>query len=175
MPNSMPFTRTTASADTCVLSDFIAVERVGLLSQLFPDGIRVDANVILELQDEFGASVRDQVTRDGCELLLDRAYGPEDYTEMAEIKRTRPAMRHPDIATVVLARKWGGVCLSSDAAVRKTCRERGILISGQLGCLQVCVQRRFLTKGDADHLLLTFVRNGLYLPQTAVDEFLRGS
>jgi hypothetical protein len=73
MPNSMPFTRTTASADTCVLSDFIAVERVGLLSQLFPDGIRVDANVILELQDELGASVHDQVTRDGCELLLDRA------------------------------------------------------------------------------------------------------
>jgi predicted nucleic acid-binding protein len=170
----MPFTRTTASADTCVLSDFIAVGRIGLLSRLFPDGIWIDGNVIVELQDEFGASVRDQVTSDGCELLVDRGYDPEHYAEMAEIKRTRPGMRHPDIATVVLARKWGGTCLSSDKAVRKTCEERGILIAGQIGCLEVCVHRRLLSKGDAHHLLVTFVENGLYLPQAMVDGFLRG-
>jgi len=35
----MPFTRTSASADTCVLSDFIAVGRPDLLWRLFPDGI----------------------------------------------------------------------------------------------------------------------------------------
>jgi predicted nucleic acid-binding protein len=158
-----------------VLSDFIAVGRAGLLSQLFPDGIWVDASVILELQGQFGASVHDQLTSSGCELLIERGYDPVHYAEMAEIKRTRPAMRHPDIATVVLARKCGGTCLSSDAAVRKTCRERGILISGQLGCLRACVQRRLLTKGDADQVLVMFLRNGLYLPQAAVDEFLRGA
>lgn len=171
----MPFTRTTASADTCVLSDFIAVGRAGLLSQLFPDGIWVDASVIVELQAQFGASVRDQAISSGCELLLERGYDPGHYAEMAEIKRARPAMRHPDIATVVLARKCGGICLSSDAAVRKTCTERGLLISGQLGCLQACVQRRLLTKTGAEQLLVAFVRNGLYLPQSAVDEFLRRS
>lgn len=108
-------------------------------------------------------------------MLLERGYDPGHYAEMAEIKRTRPAMRHPDIATVVLARKRGGACLSSDAAVRKTCVERGILVSGQLGCLQICVKRRLLTKRDADQLLVAFLTNGLYLPQTTVNEFLRGS
>ncbi len=38
----MPFSRTTASADTCVLSDFIAADQPGLLLRLFPDGIWVD-------------------------------------------------------------------------------------------------------------------------------------
>lgn len=38
----MPFSRTTASADTCVLSGFIAVEQPGLPLRLFPDGIWVD-------------------------------------------------------------------------------------------------------------------------------------
>ena len=52
----MPFTRTTASADTCVLSDFTAVGRADLLSKLFPDGIWVDASVIVELQGQFGDS-----------------------------------------------------------------------------------------------------------------------
>ncbi|WP_200236483.1 hypothetical protein [Lamprobacter modestohalophilus] len=171
----MPFTRITASADTCVLSDFIAVGRVGLLSQLFPGGVWVDASVIVELQDQFGASVRDQAISGGCQLLLERGYDASHYAEMAKIKGTRPAMRHADIATVVLARKCGGICLSSDAAVRKTCTERGIPIAGQLGCLRACVQQRLLTKTDADQLLDLFVRNGLYLPRNAVDEFLRGS
>jgi len=126
----MPFTKTTASADTCVLSDFVAVGRTDLLSRLFPDGIWVDASVVVELEDQFGSSVRQEMTEGGCELLIERGYNPAHYVEMADIKRTRPGMRHPDIATVVLARRYGGTCLSSDAAVRKTCTERGILISG---------------------------------------------
>jgi predicted nucleic acid-binding protein len=153
MPKSMPFTRTTASADTCILSDFIAVGRAALLSKLFPDGIWVDASVIVELQDQFGASVANQVKGEGCELLMERGYDSAHYAEMAEIKRSRPGMRHPDIATIVLARKYGGACLSSDGAVRKTCEERGILISGQLGCLRVCVERRLLIKQSANDLL----------------------
>lgn len=170
----MPFTRTTASADTCVLSDFIAVGRAGLLAQLFPDGIWIDASIIVELEDQFGSSVREQVTKSGCELLIERGYDAAHYTEMADIKRSRPGMRHPDIATVALARKYGGTCLSSDGAVRKTCVECGILISGQLGCLRVCIERHLLVQRDANDLLLTFVDNGLYLPPHLVDRFFHG-
>ncbi len=170
----MPFTRTTASADTCVLSDFIRGGRPGLLSRLFPDGIWVDAAIIVELEDSFGASFRAMAQADGLKLLVERGYGATNYAEMAEIKRTRPGMRHVDIATVVLARKVGGTCLSSDAAVRKTCNERGILIAGQLGCLRVCVERRLLVKKEAEGLLELFLNNGLYLPQVEVEQFLRG-
>lgn len=105
----MPFTRTTASADTCVLSDFITGGRPDLLTQLFPDGIWVDAAVIVELTDQFGASCRDRAQAAGLNLLVERGYDAAHYAEMAEIKRTRPGMRHADIVTVVLARKIGGL------------------------------------------------------------------
>jgi hypothetical protein len=135
----MPFSSTTASADTCVLSDFIAADQPGLLLRLFPDGIWVDLSVIVELEERFGPALRARVAVGGLTLLVERDYAASDYADMAEIKRTRPAMRHPDIASVVLARKNDGTCLSSDGAVRKTCMERQIRIAGQLGCLRVCV------------------------------------
>jgi predicted nucleic acid-binding protein len=147
----------------------------GLLSKVFPDGIWVDASVIIELEDLFGSSIPTQTRNNCCELLVERGYDAAHYAEMAEIKRSRPGMRHPDIASVILAHKHGGTCLSSDGAVRKTCAERGILISGQLGCLKICVQRLLLKQKDANALLRTFLDNGLYLPEPAVDDFLRGS
>jgi len=107
--------------------------------------------------------------------LVERDYAFVHYAEMAEIKRTRPAMRHPDIASVVLARKIGGTCLSSDGAVRKTCAERQIRIAGQLGCLRVCVERRMVTKRDAEALLQAFLNNGLYLPRTDVEPLLKAT
>ena len=171
----MPFTRTTASADTCVLSDFITGGRPDLLTQLFPHGIWVDAAVIVELTDQFGASCRDRAQAAGLNLLVERGYDAAHYAEMAEIKRTRPGMRHADIVTVVLARKIGGTCLSSDAAVRKTCKERGLRFAGHLGCLQVGIERRLLGKDDAGGLLHLFLDNGLYLPQVEVRRFLQGS
>jgi len=167
----MPFTRTSASADTCVLSDFIAVDRVGLLSQLFPEGIRVDASVIVELQEQFGASIREQASANGCELLVERSYEATHYAEMAEIKRGRPGMRHADIAAVVLAGKYQVTCLSSDRAVRKTCNERGIFVAGQLGCLKVGIERQLFSRREAIDLLDRFIDNGLYLPSDLVADF----
>ena len=171
----MPFSRTTASADTCVLSDFIAADQPGLLLRLFPDGIWVDPSVIVELEERFGPAIRARVAAGGLTLLVERDYAASDYAEMAEIKRTRPAMRHPDIASVVLARKNDGTCLSSDGAVRKTCAERQIRIAGQLGCLRVCVERRMVTKRGAEALLQTFLNNGLYLPRSDVEQFLKAT
>jgi predicted nucleic acid-binding protein len=169
----MPFTKTTASADTCVLSDFIMADRVSLLFHLFPEGIRVDASVIVELQEQFGASVREQVSASGCDLLIERAYEAAHYAEMAEIKRHRPGMRHADITTVVLAGKYQGTCLSSDGAVRKTCQERSILVSGHLGCLQAGVERALCSSGQAADLVSKFMENGLYLPDKLVTNFLK--
>jgi len=168
----MPFTRTTACADTCVLSDFIRAGRVELLWQLFPDGIWVDASAVIELQTEFGSAVLDDIRSRGCEPLFERAFEDRHYLEMAEIKRRRPALRHPDIVCVVLAGMHGATCLSSDAAVRKTCQERGVSIAGQLGCLEQAVQRRLISRAVATDLLREFLTNGLYLPRALIADFL---
>lgn len=168
----MPFTRTTASADTCVLSDFIAVGRPDLLWRLFPDGIWIDAGVALELQLQFGTSVLADLRIQACEPLVERGFEASHYIEMAEIKTRRPALRHPDIACVVLARMHGATCLSSDGAVRKTCQERGVLIAGQVGCLTEAIDRLLLNRAQAQDLLRTFLANGLYLPASVVTGFL---
>lgn len=168
----MPFSRTSASADTCALSDFIRAGRVELLWQLFPDGIWVDASAIIELQTEFGSAVIDDLRARGCEPLLERAFEDRHYLEMAEIKRRRPALRHPDIACVVLAGMHGATCLSSDGAVRKTCQERGVLVAGQVGCLEEAVRRRLMSRAVAKDLLQEFLTNGLYLPRQLILDFL---
>lgn len=168
----MPFTRTSASADTCVLSDFIAAGRPDLLWRLFPDGIWIDPGAAIEIQVQFGPSILANLRAQGCEPLIERGFEPGDYIEMAEIKTRRPALRHPDIACVVLARMHGATCLSSDGAVRKTCQERGILMAGQVGCLTEAIDRRLLKRTQAQDLLRTFLANGLYLPTSVVAGFL---
>jgi len=155
------------------LSDFIAVGRPDLLWRLFPDGMWIDPGTTIELQVQFGASILADLRTQGCEPLIERGFEPVDYIEMAEIKSRRPALRHPDIACVVLARMHGATCLSSDGAVRKTCRERGIPIAGQVGCLMEAVDRRLLTRARAQDLLRAFLANGLYLPASVVAGFLR--
>lgn len=168
----MPFTRNAASADTCVLSDFLKARRPDLLARLFPDGIRVDASVVFELTDSFGYRVCEQLADYNCHLMIERDYEPIHYSAMATIKQTRPALRHPDIATLVLAEKYQLACLSSDKAVRKTCGERGILIAGHIGCLKTCVERRWLDPATGVALLNTFKENGLYLPADKAAQFL---
>ena len=168
----MPFTRTSASADTCVLSDFIAAGRPDLLWRLFPDGIWIDPGATIELQVQFGTSILADLRTQGCEPLIERGFEPVDYIEMAEIKTRRPALRHPDIACVVLARMHGATCLSSDGAVRKTCQERGIQMAGQVGCLTEAVARLLLKRAQAQDLLQIFLANGLYLPASVVASFI---
>lgn len=168
----MPFTRTTASADTCVLSDFIAVGRADLLWRLFPDGIWIDPSAAQELQAHYGTGALADLRTQGCEPLVERNFDVRDYVEMAEIKRRRPALLHPDIACVVLARMHGATCLSSDAAVRKTCQERGIPMAGQVGCLEEAVKRRLLKRAEGQDLLRAFLAKGLFLPSSVVAGFL---
>lgn len=167
----MPFTRATAGADTCVLSDFIAVGHAEILWRLFLDGIWVDAGALIELQGQFGPSVLDDLRARGCEPLIERRFEERHYLEMAEVKKRRPALRHPDIACVVLAGMHGATCLSSDGAVRKTCQERGVLVAGQLGCLEEAVARRRIKREEAKELLRAFLANGLYLPARLVTRF----
>lgn len=167
----MPFTRTTASADTCVLSDFIAVGHLELLWRLFLDGIWTDSGIVLELQDRFGSSVVDELRACACELLIERSFQDRHYFEMAEIKARRPTLRHPDIACVVVAGMHGATCLSSDAAVRRTCKERSVFVAGHVGCLQEAVARRLIDSAQAIDLLDRFLVNGLYLLPAVVSEF----
>jgi len=126
--------------------------------------------VLEELRVRFGAVVREDMEVQGCEVLVERGFSSSDSAEMAEIKDRRPALRHPDVVTVVLARMHGGTCLSSDGAVRKTCVERGIVVRGHVGCLQAAVD--LLRRREARELLQRMLDLGLYLPNAVVGEFM---
>lgn len=167
----MPPLKDSASADTCVVSDFLATSRLDLLGGLFPQGLWIDPSVLQELSVQFGESVLDDLRSQGCVVLIERGFGPDDYLEMAEIKRRRPALLHPDVVSVVLARMHDATCLSSDGAVRKTCQERGIDVAGHVGCLRQGMVRGLLSHRQASDLLDRMLERGLYLPASVVDDF----
>ena len=91
--------------------------------------------------------------------------------QMAEIKARHRALKHPDIATVVVAEKQGITCLSADDVVRKVCEERGIPFARHLGCLDEAVSRELLGLADAVDLMEKFLEGGLYLPAAMVARY----
>lgn len=168
----MPFSRLEASADTNILSDFYCANHVGLLWQLFPDGIWIDPYILEEIRCKFGYDFLNELKRLNLTHQVERNFEDIHYAEMAEIKARRRGLKHSDIACIVIASKRGITCLSSDDAVRKTCQERGIPLARHLSCLQTAVDRHLISAGNAIFLLQSFIDNGLYLPVDLVDEHL---
>lgn len=166
----MPFTKTAASADTCVVTDFYAASRLDLLWRLFPDGLWLDASVLLELHDMHGENILQALSGFTPPHRVEKHWEDSDYELMRVIKSRHRALTHPDIASVVLAHKYGIACLSSDAALFKTCGEYGVPAVRHVGLLDESISRHLIVAKEALTLLDGFVADGLFLPIALIEE-----
>lgn len=166
----MPFRKRQASVDTNILYYFFAAQRLDILWSLFPEGIWIDPSVFYEIRREFGNDLEAWLREQSLGYQVERQFEDAHYLEMAEIKARHRGLKHPDIATIVVAGKRGITCLSADDAVRKTCDERGIPFARHIGCLEEAVLREVIAPAEATRILEVFLEEGLYLPLPLVTE-----
>ena len=166
----MPFRKCQASVDTNILYYFFAAGRLDILWTLFPEGIWIDPAVFYEIRREFENDLEAWLHEQGLGYQVERQFEDAHYVEMAEIKARHRGLKHPDIATIVVAGKHGVTCLSADDAVRKTCDERDIPFARHIGCLEEAVRREVITSAEALRILEAFLEEGLYLPLPLVTE-----
>jgi predicted nucleic acid-binding protein len=168
----MPFTNRAAAADTNVLTDFFTAGCLELLWQLFPDGLWLDASVLMELQESHDDELLRTVRHCGWRMHGEKNRSEQDYGLMQSIKGAHPALKHPDIACVVLAKKYGLTCLSADQLVFKTCGELRLPVVRHVGLLEESIERGLIAAAQASDFLNAFLDNGLYLPRVVIDRSL---
>jgi len=166
----MPFRKRQASVDTNILYYFFAAGRLDILWTLFPEGIWIDPTVFYEIRREFENDLKAWLYEQGLGYQVERQFEDAHNVEIAEIKARHRGLKHPDIATIVVAGKHGIACLSADDAVRKTCDERGIHFARHIGCLEEAVRREIIVPAEAIRILDAFQTEGLYLPLPLVTE-----
>jgi predicted nucleic acid-binding protein len=155
--------------NTTVLSNFAAIGQLDLLRRLYGT-----VHITPEVYEEVQAGLEE-----GYDFYagLDRLIHPFvkggwlRLTTMTEeelqLSRELPRRLHyGEVSCLVIGQERGWQVLTDDQAARRTAKQRGIAVSGSVGCLVLAVKRGLCSLGQANAWLQQMIAQGYRSPVT---------
>lgn len=163
-------------ANTTVLSNFAAVDRLDLIRQL-RGRLYISNEVYEEILDgleegyDFYAGIDAQIhpfDEAGWIELVSMA----DEEELRLFRSLPRRLHRGEASCLAIARHRGWAFLTDDKLARVTARAWGIVVSGTLGVLVQAVKRELLMGEAADGLLQEMIARGYRSPYTSLQRLL---
>jgi predicted nucleic acid-binding protein len=163
-------------ANTTVLSNFAAVDRLDLIRQL-RGRLYISNEVYEEILDgleegyDFYAGIDAQIhpfDEAGWIELVSMA----DEEELRLFRSLPRRLHRGEASCLAIARHRGWAFLTDDKLARVTARAWGIVLSGTLGVLVQAVKRELLMREAADGLLQEMIARGYRSPYTSLRRLL---
>ena len=154
--------------NTTVLSNFAAIRQIDLLRLLFthlylPTEVYDEINQGLEEGYEFYASIPDLVYPFNPLGWL-KMVSFANELELQELATLPPGLHAGESACLSIARHRGWLLLTDDGAARKAAEQRGISLSGSVGCLVMAVEQRICSLETANAYLAAMIAAGYRSP-----------
>lgn len=156
--------------NTTVISNFAAVDRLGLLRELFgvvhiPPEVYQEVRTGLEEGYRFYAGVEDLIHPLSADGWI-RMVGVGEEGALRLLDDLLNGLDQGEAACVALAVERGWTILTDDAAGRKEARRMGMSPSGSVGCLARAVERGLCTVQEGNALLAQMIDWGYRAPAT---------
>ena len=163
-------------ANTTVLSNFAAVDRLDLIQQLhgrlyIPSEVHEEILDGLEEGYGFCASIDKQVypfAEKGWIELVSLV----DEEELRLFRSLPRRLHRGEASCLAIARHRGWAFLTDDKLARAKARDWRIVVSGTLGVLVQAVKRGLLTAEGADELLQNMIARGYRSPYSSLQQSL---
>jgi predicted nucleic acid-binding protein len=154
--------------NTTVISNFAAVDRLGLLRELFgvvhiPPQVYQEIRTGLEEGYRFYEGIEDLIHPLSAEGWI-RMVGVGDEGALRQLDDLLNHLDQGEAACVALAVERGWAVLTDDAAARKEARRLGVSLSGSVGCLALAVERGLCTVDEGNALLVQMIEWGYRAP-----------
>lgn len=165
----------TVISNTTVLSNFARIGELGLLRQLFGE-LALPTEVYGEIQEaqaegySFFAGIEEQITPFEAAGWLKLVTMTDN--ELHQFGSMPSGLHGGERACLAIAGERTWLLLTDDRAARVEAKRRKIALSGSLGCLVLCVERKLVTLEQANSLLATMVTQGYYAPLTDLSELV---
>lgn len=162
--------------NTTVISNFASVGQLDILHRLY-NRIFISTDVYEEIQMGLSEGYRYYedvemlvypITKDGW-IHLTSLEGDEELRLFAQIP-TRLHAGEASCIAIASQRNWS--FLSDDLAARNLARERGLSVSGTLGCLVLAVERDLCRLEDANRWLQQMIDRGFRSPLNDLSSLL---
>ena len=163
-------------ANTTILSNFAAVDRLDLLQNLhgrlyIPSQVYEEIMNGLEEGYDFYAGIENYIhpfAEDGWVVLISLT----DDNEIALYQSLTQRHHYGEAACLAIAQHRHWAFLTDDKQARKTARLLGIVLSGTLGALIQSMKQRLLTLESANELLRKMIARGYRSPYERLDAFV---
>jgi predicted nucleic acid-binding protein len=146
--------------DATVLNNFLKVDRLTILCQLFPTSLRVPAQVYDELKaGGLDAPIREAVGEGWLGLVT-----PESGREARLYGEYAETLGAGEAAGLAISICRGWALATDDRAARRAARAADIPLTGSVGILIAAVRAGALTPPEANRLLQQMQRHGYRFP-----------
>ena len=154
-------------------SVFVDVYRVGFRRGFYQLGdIRTSDLVFaecLKVAPEYKAAF--EADRDAS-LLTVESLDPAQLTESGRLYNVEPALSPQDCSVLILSKDLPVILLTSDAALKRAAKARGLRAHGLLYCLQIAVDEGYITRAAACTCLLDWALTNEFAPVRLIERYL---
>lgn len=154
--------------DTTVLNSFLKVAHLPLLRRLFPESLRIAAQVY----DELKAGGLDAPIREGLTEGWLRLVSPESGREATLYSEYGRTLGPGEAASLAVAICRGWAMATDDRAARRAARAAGVSLTGSVGILILAVKANAITRQEGNQLLQQMRRHGYRFPLDTLDGLL---
>jgi hypothetical protein len=158
-------------SNTTVISNFARIGELALLRRLF-GLLYLPTEVLAEIQE---AQSEGYTFFDGIEQQI-APFVPDGWLHLVsqteeELRRfgAMPSRLHRgERACLAIASQRSWLVLTDDRSARVEAQRQGVTISGSIGCLVLCVERKIATLDQANGWLATMSAQGYHAPLTDI-------
>lgn len=137
-----------AVLDNNIICDFIELESIGLLNEVF-SLVLIPQSIYEDEIREFEAEQLEQLEYNLTNFSSETAFGL-----FLEISESKKKLSEYDVEVIVIAYEKAVLCTSNERRIKETCDEYNIEHTGTIGVLSCCFEHGILSESEFRKLII---------------------